>query len=275
MDLSSLFSLKAREWLIGNGFKLAGALVILVIGIILAKLITRAVRRILVKRGLDPTLVGFGSKVVYVFLILFVVVMTLSHLGVQTASLIAVLGAAGLAIGLALQGSLSNLASGILIIVLKPFRIGDYITGAGMGGTVEDIGLFGCTLVTPDNQAVFVPNSKLAGDVIVNYSSRDMRRVNLIFGVSYDDDMHQVRSALQEVMDSDSRVLKDQPAKIAVNEFADSSVNFVFRTWVRNSDYWDYFFDTNEAVKRKFDEMGLSIPFPQRDVHLVQKTEDK
>lgn len=261
----------APSWL----FRILTALIILVVGWWLAKLLTRLSKRMMERSNVEPSLISFGGNIIYIALLVVVVIATLSKLGVQTASLIAVVGAAGLAIGLALQGSLSNFASGVLIILLKPFKVGDYIVGAGTSGTVESIQLFNTNLKTPDNQAVFVPNSRLTGDNIVNYSAKDIRRVNMTFGVGYDDDLAKVQAVLEDIIKQDSRVLDDPEPKVTILEFADSSVNFAFRPWVKTDDYWDFFFDTNKAVKERFDAEGISIPYPQRDVHLISEAEEK
>jgi len=200
----------------------------------------------------------------------FIFIAALSQLGVQTTSFVAVIGAAGLAIGLALQGSLSNFAAGFLMLIFRPFKVGDYIEGAGTEGFVEETGIFTTLLKTPDNKVIIIPNAKLMSDTITNYSKKETRRVDMTFGVGYEDDLQKVRQALQNVIDQDERILKDPPPAILLAELADSSVNFFVRVWVKTPEYWNVFFDTTEKVKKQFDAEGISIPFPQRDVHLYQ-----
>ena len=194
----------------------------------------------------------------------------ITALGVQTASIIALLGAAGLAVGLALQGSLSNFAAGVLIILFKPYKVGDYIEAGGVGGSVESLQIFTTVLITPDNKRVVVPNSQVTDGVITNYSANDTRRLDLVAGVSYSDDLDKVRAVLEGIID-DSEYVLDAPAPtIAVNELADSSVNFVVRPWVKTTDYWAAHFTLTETIKKRFDAEGISIPFPQTDVHVHQ-----
>ena len=206
----------------------------------------------------------------YIALLTFVVIAALAQLGIQTTSFIAIIGAAGLAVGLALQGALANFAAGFLMIIFRPFKTGHYIEGAGVAGVVEEIHVFTTQLRTPDNKTVIIPNAKLMGDNIINYSAKETRRVDLLIGVSYTDDLQKVRKVLQGILEKDDRVLKDPAPMIAVKEFADSSVNFVVRVWVKTENYWDVYFDTTENVKKRFDAEGISIPFPQRDVHLYE-----
>jgi small conductance mechanosensitive channel len=208
------------------------------------------------------------GHLLYIALIVFVVIASLAQLGIQTTSFIAVIGAAGLAIGLALQGSLSNFAAGFLMIIFKPFKAGDYIDGGGASGIVEKIEVFTTTIKTIDNKVVIIPNAKMMGDNITNYSAKETRRVDIDFGVSYSDDIDKVRTCIQSVIDADSRVLKDPPVSILVKELADSSVNFQLRAWVKGADYWNVYFDVVESVKKRFDKEGISIPFPQMDVHI-------
>ena len=186
----------------------------------------------------------------------------------QTASLIALLGDAGLAVGLALQGSLSNFAAGVLIVLFRPYKVGDWIEGGGIAGAVEEVQILTTVLKTGDNKRVIVPNSQIMGTTITNYSANETRRVDLVVGVSYSDDLDKVRKELQDLVDADERILKDPAVTIAVSELADSSVNFVLRPWVKTADYWAVYFDLTERVKKRFDEVGISIPFPQRDVHI-------
>jgi small conductance mechanosensitive channel len=197
-----------------------------------------------------------------------VVIVALSKLGIQTTSFIAIIGAAGLAVGLALQGSLANFAAGVMLIIFKPFKVGDFISAGGAMGTVEEIQIFNTILNAPDNRCIIVPNSKVTGDNITNFSGITKRRIDLVFGISYTDDMRKAKEILLKVVTSDPRVLKDPKPVVAVSELADSSVNLVCRPWVNPSDYWDVYFDTVEKGKAELEKNGITIPFPQSDVHL-------
>lgn len=246
------------------------ALVIFYVGRWAANLLTRGLRTLMQKQEVDKTLETFVCNLVRMVLLVFVVIAAISALGVQTTSFIAVLGAAGLAVGLALQGSLSNFAAGVLIVMFRPYKVGDWIEGAGISGSVVAVQILTTILKTGDNKQVIVPNSQIMGSIITNYSANDTRRVDLVVGVGYDDDIDKVRKALQEVVAADERVLADPPVTIAVAELADSSVNFVVRPWVKTADYWGVTFDLTEAIKKRFDRDGISIPYPQQDVHLYQ-----
>lgn len=252
------------------GIKIVAALVILVVGRWLAKAISRLTERFLNRGKVDPTIVSFVEHLTYIALMTFVVLAALAQIGIQTTSFIAVIGAAGLAIGLALQGSLANFAAGFLLIIFKPFKTGDYIDGAGVTGTVEKIQVFTTVLRTVDNKTIIVPNAKIMGDNIVNYSTKETRRVDLAFGVSYSDDIDKVRKILWDIVCGDPRILKDPECMIIVKELGDSSVNFEVRAWVKTADYWGVYFDTVEKAKKQFDARGVSIPFPQRDVHVYE-----
>ena len=261
--------LKLQEWSALFGLKLVAALAILILGRLAARGLRSVVQRMMRKSGqMDETLVTFTSSLVYFGAMAFVIIACLGQLGVQTASFVALLGAAGLAVGLALQGSLSNFAAGVLLILFKPFKVGDYIEGGGMAGSVDEIGIFTTTLNSPDNKRIIVPNAAMTSSSIVNYSARDTRRVDLVAGVSYSDDLDLVKKVLAEILANDPRVLADPPPTIGVLELADSSVNLAVRPWVRTEDYWNVYFATQEAIKKTFDARGISIPFPQQDVHL-------
>jgi small conductance mechanosensitive channel len=260
--------LKMQPWVALYGPRVLAALAILIIGRWVAKGIRGFLRRFMTRREADPMIISFTTSLTYVALLTFIVIAFLSQLGVQTTSFVAIIGAAGLAIALSLQGSLSNFAAGFLMLVFRPFTVGDYIEGAGTAGIVEETGIFKTQLKTPDNKVIFIPNSKLMDDNIVNYSMKDTRRVDMTFGVGYGDDLQKVRQVLQEIVDQDTRVLKDPAPAILVNELADSSVNFAVRVWVKTPEYWNVYFDAMENVKKRFDAEGISIPFPQRDVHL-------
>jgi small conductance mechanosensitive channel len=203
---------------------------------------------------------------------IFVIIAAINQVGIQTTSLIAVMGAAGLAIGLALQGSLSNFAAGVLIVVFRPYRVGDWVEAAGISGSVEQVQILTTILKTGDNKQIIVPNSQIMGSIITNYSANATRRVDLTVGVSYDDDLDKVRATIQALVDADERILKDPACTIAVAALADSSVNFTVRPWVNTADYWGVMFDLTEAIKKRFDEEGISFPFPQQDVHLYNKS---
>ncbi|MCB1792690.1 MAG: mechanosensitive ion channel [Gammaproteobacteria bacterium] len=259
---------KIQELVAVYGLKLIAAIAIFIIGRILARWLRGLVARMMKKADVDPMIIGFVTNLAYTGLLVFVVIAALGQLGIQTTSIIAVIGAAGLAIGLALQGSLANFAAGFLMIVFRPFKVGDFIEGAGTAGSVKDIQMFTTTLMTPDNKTIIIPNAKLSGDNIINYSSAPTRRVDLTVGVAYDADIKHVKGVLEDIVAHDPRVLKDPPHKIAVAELADNSVNFTLRMWVSSSDYWGVYFDTTEIVKLRFDEEGIGIPYPQRDVHI-------
>ncbi len=256
------------------GKNLAIAIVIFFVGKWVVALIVRGIRSVMQKAELDKTLETFVANLVRMLLMLFVVIAAINQLGVNTASLIALVGAAGLAVGLALQGSLSNFASGVLIVMFRPYKVGDFIEGAGISGVVESVQILTTVLKTGDNKQVIVPNSQIMSGIITNYSANDTRRVDLTVGVSYDDDLDKVREELTRLVDADERILKDPACTIAVSELADSSVNFVVRPWVKTSDYWGVHFDLTERIKKRFDEVGISFPFPQQDVHLYNAASD-
>ncbi len=252
------------------GLKIIAAIAVLIIGRIVAGLVKALIVKMMRKSKQDETLISFVSSLSYVALMAFVIIAALGQLGIQTASFVAIIGAAGLAIGLALQGSLANFASGVLMIIFKPIKVGDYIEGGGVAGTVQEIQIFNTILVTPDNKLVIVPNAQMTGGNIINYSSQGTRRVDMTAGIGYGDDIDKARSILKDILDADDRILKDPAYTIAVSELADSSVNFVVRPWVKTADYWDVKFTLTETIKKKFDENGISIPFPQQDVHLYK-----
>jgi len=260
-----------RVWIAMYGLKVIAALAILVLGYLASKIARSAVKRVMAKSGVDSTLVLFCGSLVYVGLMAMVVVAAVGKLGIQTTSFVAILGAAGLAVGLSLQGSLANFASGILMIVFRPFKVGDYVKGGGTAGSVEEIGIFTTSLTSPDNTKIIVPNAKMMSDNIINFTAKPVRRIDIVAGVSYGDDLDKVKNVLRDILESDDRILKDPPPIIGVLELADSSVNFAVRPWVRTGDYWDVFFALQEGIKKRFDEEGISIPFPQQDVHIHQK----
>ncbi|MDA3894639.1 MAG: mechanosensitive ion channel [Desulfobacteraceae bacterium] len=255
------------------GIKVILALLILFFGRLIAKLITKIVGRIMDRSKIDPTIIKFVGNLIYIGLIAFVIIAALGQLGIQTASFVAVIAAAGLAIGLALQGSLANFAAGFLMIIFRPFTVGDFIEGAGTAGTVEEISIFTTVLKTPDNKTVIVPNAKISEDNIVNWTTKGTRRVDLVMGIGYDDDIDKAKQVMADVIAKEDRILKNPAPLIALLELADSSVNFVVRPWVNSGDYWDVHFALTENMKKAFDANGISIPFPQRDVHIYEHKE--
>ncbi len=250
------------------------ALIIFYVGRWVVGLIVRAIASVMQKSNMDKTLETFICNLVRIALVVFVVIAAVNQLGVQTTSMIAVLGAAGLAVGLALQGSLSNFASGVLIVLFRPYKTGDFIEAAGVAGSVEEVQILTTVLKTGDNKRVIVPNSQIMGSIITNYSSNDQRRIDLVVGVSYDDDLDKVRDEFIALVAADHRILDDPACLIAVSELADSSVNFVVRPWVKTADYSAVKFSLTEAIKKRFDEVGISFPFPQQDVHLHNVSAD-
>lgn len=251
------------------------AIVIFFIGKFIISKAVNIAKKIMTKTKIDDALVGFAGNILYALGMAFVVIAALSKLGVETTSLAAVIAAAGLAIGLALQGSLSNFASGVLIILFRPFTVGHYIEAAGVAGTVEEISIFTTQLKTPDNKVVIVPNGQITGGSITNYSKKPTRRVDMVVGVGYDDNLAQVKEVLEKIIASEDRILKDPAPVIAVSELADSSVNLVVRPWVNSADYWPVKFDLTEKVKTTFDEEGISIPYPQRDLHIIKSDDEQ
>ena len=244
------------------------ALAILIIGRQLVKLILRLITVALEKSNVEDTVRIFVTNLLNTLLMILVFIAAINQLGIETTSIIAVLGAAGLAIGLALQGSLSNFAAGILIVIYRPYKVGDYIEAGNYAGTVKDIQIFSTVLKTPDNKIVVVPNGSIMNGSIVNYSDQDTRRIDLIVSCGYEDDIDKVRSVLEDILKKEKRVLKDPKPQIAVTELADSSVNFIFRPWVKSTDYLPVYYSLLEEVKKRFDKEGISIPYPQSDVHI-------
>lgn len=261
-------------YIIPFGIKIFFAIIIFIVGRIVVKAIVSLLKKILSKAKMDTILINFVSSIVSTVLLLFVIVAALDQLGVNTSSLIALVAAAGLAIGLALQGSLQNFAAGVMMIVFRPFKAGDFIEAGGVTGVVEMINIFSTTLKTGDNREIIVPNGAIYGGAITNYSARETRRIDMVFGIGYDDDIKQAKEIMQTILDEDERVLKDPAALIALGELADSSVNFVVRPWVNSADYWSVKFDITEKIKLTFDQNNISIPYPQMDVHLNKPNDD-
>jgi small conductance mechanosensitive channel len=273
MDVQALLTGMADVailWLQENLLSLALAITIFVAGRWIANLLTKVIHSVLMRAKVDNILVDFLSGLAKAAMVLFVIVAALTQLGVDTTSLIALIGAAGIAVGLALKDSLQNFASGVMLILFRPFKAGDFIDAGGVMGIVERITVFSTTLRTGDNKEVIVPNGSIYGGTITNYSARETRRVDMIFGIGYDADLLKAKSVLRAIVDNDERILKEPEVLIAIAELADSSVNIIVRPWVKSGDYWPVFWDMQEKVKLTFDQEGISIPFPQMDVHLNQ-----
>ena len=254
------------------GLNIIAAILIFLIGKWAVHKLTKVIKTLMEKANVDRTLIEFAESLVYFSLLMMVIIASLNALGVNTTSFLAVFGAAGLAIGLALQGSLANVGAAVLIIVFRPFKVGDFIEAGGAVGTVEDVNLFSTIIAPLDNRTIIVPNSKIVGGNIVNFSMKENRRVDHVFGIGYDDDLKLAKDTLMQIMIDDERILNDPAPFVAVSELADSSVNFITRAWVKSEDYWDVHFEQIEKVKLTFDEKGISFPYPQMDVH-ADKTE--
>lgn len=250
------------------------ALVIFFVGKFLAKYITKIILKTMSKTGMDETLSTFLHSVVYGVLLAVVVLAALSKVGVETTSFVAIIGAVGLAVGLAFQSTLSNISAGVMIIIFRPINKGDFVEAGGATGSVEEINIFNTILKTGDNKIIIVSNSNIIGGNITNYSKQDTRRVDITFGIGYDDDLKLAKSILSDIIAQDDRILKDPAPLVAVSELADSSVNFITRSWVKSSDYWGVYFDLLEKTKLTFDEKGISIPYPQMDIHLNNTQEN-
>ena len=261
-------------YLIPWGVRLVTAVIVFVAGRWLARLIVRFMHRVMERAKIDRTLSKFLGSIVYALLLVAIVIAALDRLGVDTTSLLALLGAAGLAVGLALKDSLSNFSAGVMLIIFRPFKIGDYIEAGGTAGTVEHIQVFSTTFVTADNQEITVPNGLIFAGKIINVNARPTRRLDLVLGIGYSDDIAKARELIAKVMADDDRILKDPAPAISVTELADSSVNLNIRPWVKTSDYWAVRSDLLERIKMIFDQNGISIPFPQRDVHLYANTQE-
>ena len=261
------------ELLSSFGISLFIALSILIIGRQVVKILIKVISTALERSNTEDTVRIFVTNLLNTLLMIVVFIAAINQLGIQTTSIIAVLGAAGLAIGLALQGSLSNFAAGILIVIYRPYKVGDYIQADNHLGTVDDIQIFSTVLKTPDNKLVVVPNGSIMNGSIVNFSNQDKRRVDIIASCSYEDDIDKVKSVLADILSKDDRILNEPKPRIAVSELADSSVNFIVRPWVKNSDYIDVYYSLLEEIKKRFDQEGISIPYPQTDVHIHNHTE--
>lgn len=264
--LTKIYEYIATYWL-----QVVAAIVIFVVGRWLAKLISKLVGKAMMKAKVDETLTSFVQNLCHIALLVFVVIAAINKLGVETASLAVVVGAAGLGIAFALQGSLANFAAGVMLILFKPFKVGDFVELGGKMGTVKEIQIFNTILNAPDNVRVIVPNSQVTGNNVLNYTANGTRRVDMVVGVSYGDDLKKTQQVIEGVLAEDSRILKDPPPTVAVSELGESSVNFVVRPWVKAADYWAVRFDTIRKVKIALDKNGITIPFPQRDVHMKSK----
>ena len=254
------------------GINIITAIAIFYIGKMIVGLLTRSLRKVMQAQEIDKTLESFVCNLVRMVLLTFVIIASVSALGIQTTAFIAVIGAAGLAIGLALQGSLSNFASGVLIVLFRPYKVGDWVEAAGVAGTIVEVQILTTVFKTGDNKSIIVPNGQVMNSIIINYSANDQRRVDMVVGVSYDDDLDKVRATLEDLIAADNRILDDPACTIAVAELADSSVNFIVRPWVKSGDYSGVKFDLTEAIKKRFDKEGITFPFPQQDAQLYSAT---
>lgn len=270
----------AGDWLVKNqdlliqyAVNIVAAIVILIIGSIVARVVGNALNRVMKLRGIDATVADFLSAIVRYGVLAFTFIAVLGRVGVQTTSVIAVLGAAGLAVGLALQGSLSNFAAGVLLVIFRPLRVGEYVDMGGVAGTVDQVQIFSTTLRTADNKTIVVPNGKIIAGNIINYSREPNRRVDIVVGVAYNADIDVVKKVLGDVIAADKRIMHAKGVTVRLNEMAPSSLNFVTRSWTTNAEYWNVYFDLMENFKRALDAHNIGIPFPQMDVHLY-RTED-
>ena len=254
------------------GIRIIAAIAIFLIGRMVARVVTNGIEKVLASRDVDKILQTFFSNLVYWALMTFVIIAAINQVGIQTTSLIAIMGAAGLAVGLALQGSLSNFAAGVLIVMFRPYKVGDFVEAAGIAGSVVQVQILTTVLKTSDNRKIVVPNAQIMSSIITNYSANDTRRIDLVIGIGYDDDIDKTRDTIQQLVDADDRILKDPACLIAVSELAESSVNFVVRPWVKTADYSAVNFGLTEAIKKRFDKEGISFPYPQRDVHIHQSS---
>ena len=256
------------EMVILYGPRLITALLTLIIGLWVIRMIGRGISRVVDKRNIDVTLKPFLVNISTMILKVMLIVSVLGMVGIEMTSFIAILGAAGLAIGLALSGTLQNFASGVMLLIFKPFNVGDFIEVSGYSGVVNKILIFNTILKTPDNKTIFLPNNAVSGNSLVNYSTEDNRRVDFAFGIGYQDDIDKAKAIINRLIAADDRIMKDPESFVAVSELADSSVNLVVRIKTKKEDYWGIFFDLQEIVKKTFDAEGVSIPFPQRDIHV-------
>ena len=282
-DLNVVDSINgAGSWLVANqtlllsyAVNIVAALAIIIVGLIIARMISNAVNRLMISRKIDATVADFLSALVRYGIIAFTLIAALGRVGVQTASVNAVLGAAGLAVGLALQGSLSNLAAGVLLVMFRPFRAGEYVDLGGVAGTVLSVQIFSTTMRTADGKIIVIPNGKIIAGNIINFSREPVRRNEFIIGVAYDSDIDQVKQILTNIIQSEDRILKDREMTVRLNELGASSINFVVRVWSNSGDLQNVYWDVLERIKREFDAAGISFPYPQMDVNFKRVKEDK
>ncbi|EJH8015979.1 small-conductance mechanosensitive channel MscS [Escherichia coli] len=282
-DLNVVDSINgAGSWLVANqalllsyAVNIVAALAIIIVGLIIARMISNAVNRLMISRKIDATVADFLSALVRYGIIAFTLIAALGRVGVQTASVIAVFGAAGLAVGLALQGSLSNLAAGVLLVMFRPFRAGEYVDLGGVAGTVLSVQIFSTTMRTADGKIIVIPNGKIIAGNIINFSREPVRRNEFIIGVAYDSDIDQVKQILTNIIQSEDRILKDREMTVRLNELGASSINFVVRVWSNSGDLQNVYWDVLERIKREFDAAGISFPYPQMDVNFKRVKEDK
>ncbi len=257
---------------IDYGVRFAGAVLVFFIGWIVSKKIVSFARKTMEKAGFDITLAKFLGDFAYVILIILVIIASLGTLGVNTTSFVAILGALTFAVGFALKDQLSNFGAGVLLLIFRPFKVGDFVEAGGATGVVEEIGIINTKMRTGDNRLIYVSNSNIVGGNITNYSAKDTRRIDLTIGVGYEDDLKKVKEVIWDILNSDDRILKEPAPTVAVSELADSSVNFVVRPWVKSSDYWPVYFDLLETIKTRFDREGINIPYPQMDIHIKKES---
>ncbi|QIU90357.1 small-conductance mechanosensitive channel MscS [Yokenella regensburgei] len=262
-----------QELLLSYAVNIVAALAIVIVGMIAARIISNTINRLMVARKIDATVADFLAALVRYAIIAFTLIAALGRVGVQTASVIAVLGAAGLAVGLALQGSLSNLAAGVLLVMFRPFRAGEYVDLGGVAGTVLNVQIFSTTMRTVDGKIVVIPNGKIIAGNIINFSREPVRRNEFIIGVAYDTDIDKVKALVMQILQSDDRILKDREMTVRLNELGASSINFVIRAWSKSSDLQAVYWDVLEHIKRDFDANGISFPYPQMDVHVKRSSE--
>ena len=259
---------KIYDLIMLNGPKLIGAILTLIIGLWIIKIIQKVIRKGFDIREMDPSLKGFLNSMIGILLKTMLIISVIGIMGVPMTSFIAILGAAGLAVGMALSGTLQNFAGGVMILIFKPFKVGDYIEAQGHAGSVNEIQIFNTVLKTPDNKTIIIPNGGLSTSSMINYSAESKRRVDFVFGIAYGDDVDKARKVLLKLINGDDRILKDPAPFIAVSELANSSVNLVVRVWADAVNYWGIFFDMQEDVYKTFAKAGINIPFPQMDVHI-------
>lgn len=261
----------APNLVITYGMQLVSAILIFVIGKWVTKVVTNAITKGMEKRNIDKTISSFAGSIIFTVLFAFVIIAALGQLGIQTASFVAIIGAAGLAVGFALQGSLSNFAAGVMLILFRPIRSGDFVEAAGEAGVINEVGIFSTIMKTGDNKVIIIPNSNIMGNNITNYSMEAQRRIDLVVGIAYDADLRKAKEVLEDIISKEQRVLAEPATTIAVSELADSSVNFIVRPWVNSGDYWPTKFTLLETIKLRFDEEGIGIPFPQMDIHIQKE----